>query len=881
MKKALKSLIAVFFCIMMITATASSASALGTPTLKVKSVSYNSVTIYWTKVTLASSYDIQRSTDAKNWSTIATGVKATQYTDSKSLTTGKSYAYRVRAKGIGTSAWSSYVVGKPLPAKVNNLKLKSSNYNSIQLTWDKVAGATGYTIQYISGNAWKTYKSITGNTITISGIPLGKTFSYRVAAYRIVSKKAVYGPVSEPLKASATLYAPTTVCLTALNANALQIQWNAAAGAKGYEIYNGATKTWVNTKTTKGVVIKNLKPGTKYQFAVRPYSGTFKGKQTKNYTFQTAPAAPTGLKVTSATDKSITISWNKVTGAAGYHVQKSTDNKNWSNVTASTTSNSITASGLNGNTKYYFRVRAFNNNSNVYKISATAYGAYSGVINYTTVLSAPTVKATSTDAKTVTLSWNAVSGAKSYMVERFDATHNEWYVYAFNKEQWSSPADASLKNSDGVTNVYNTTTTALNVADKGQSLRSEVYRVSAINAKGQKCTPSANVNGYTKSIHIVQGAHPFNLQQIIRFPKNPDAAGYRVYTRYPINAVKYVDLDLTTDKSAVYPFSVNANYVEMALYLAPKSIHSIMVIGLDKNGKEIGNSTNWLNFSIGDVPIYATNHKYYNASVNSQLLYVTRAINNTKAYKNEITVKNDSTVSYSINSLKMPAALSILLSIGDAEILANKDLLLAFTTGNFDTPEEVAKLFSKLGDGEDIETNSTEKYNETLVFNNGTAKNAEGKTVYLRSYVEPSSNSTYSSYLHNSKNYTAWKNGIENVKTTKNSDGGYTISFTIKQESGNSDYHNGFLSSFNAADFSAAEGFNAQNLKVGKSTVTAVIGADGILKSYKATSPYSATFSAGFTVEEDSEDGSYKAGDLIEMTMGISGNTNFNYTFTK
>ncbi len=873
MKKTFKTALAMAFCIVTILSTMVMASALGTPTVKVKGVVYNAVGLYWTTVSGADYYQIQRTTDGKNWTTLSSNYAKTSCTDSKSLTTGKSYGYRVRAVDKGLfgrltySAWSKMVTAKPVPAKVANLKVKSTTHSSVQLTWDKVAGATGYTIQYISGNAWKTYKSITGNTINITGLPIGKTFSYRVAAYRIVSKKAVYGPVSEPLKAGAVLKAPTTVALTALNSTALQIQWTASAGAKGYEIYNGATKKWVNTKTTPGIIISGLKPGTKYQFAVRPYSGTYKGPQTKTYTFQTSPAAPTGLKVTSATNKTITISWNKVTGAAGYHVQRSTDNKNWTNIATATTSNSITASGLAGNTKYYFRVRAYINNSNVHKISATAYGAYSGVINYTTVLSAPTVKAASTDNKTVTLTWNKVSGAKAYMVERFDTTFGEWYVYAFNKGQWISPANVDRKEADGVTNAYVTTTTALSLADKGQSLRSDVYRVSAINSKDQKCTPSAEVNGYTKSIHVVQGKHPFNLQQIVRFPKNASAAGYRIYTRYPINAVKYVDLDLTKDKSSVYPFAANANYVEMALYLAPKSIHSIMIVALDKNGTEIGSSTGWLSFSIGDVPIYASNHSYYYASVNSQLLYLARAINNTKAYRGELTVKNNSKVTYSINYLKMPAVLSIL--IGGP------------INGVCDTPEEVAKLFSKLGDGEDVETSSTETYNETLTFVNGSAKNADGKTVYLRTYVEPSSNSTYSAYIHDSKNYTAWRNGFESVKTTKNSDGSYTITCTLKQETGTANYHTGLLSSFNAADFSAAEGFKVNNLKIGKSTITATIGADGILKSYKASSPYSATFSAGFTAEEDSEDGNIQAGQLIEMTMGMSGSTAFDYTFTK
>lgn len=865
MKKTFKTALALLFCIVTISATMLSASALGKPTLKVKSVTYNSVTIYWTAVSGADYYQIQRTTDGKNWTTLSSNYAKTTATDSKGLTTGKAYGYRVRAVDKGLlgrltySAWTSMVTAKPVPAKVTGFKVKASNNTTVQLTWTKVAGANGYTVQYLSGSKWKTYKSTTSNVLNVTGLTLGKTYTFRVAAYRTVSKKAVYGPVSASLKAGPTLKAPTTVALTAVTQNSLTIQWNASAGAKGYELGDLTTRKWTNTGTTKGMVVKNLKPGTKYKFVVRAYSGSFKGTMTKEYTFQTAPATPTGLKITNATDNSMTFSWNKVAGAAGYvpQIYDYATNK-WSYLATTTTATSITAKNLKSNTKYAFRVCAYVKNSNVYKISASAYSSWAKYITYTTVLSAPKVTTAATSENTITLNWNAVSGAKSYMVERFDATHDKWFVYDFNSAQFKAP--------DALSASSVTTTTARTFADKGGSARTELYRVSAIDAAGKKCTP-AEICGRTSNTYVNAGAATFSLQQVIRFPKVAGATLYRIYTRYPINAEVYVDLDVNKDKTLIYTYTGNTNFMEAKIHMAPKSIHSIMVIALDANGKTISNATNWMTFKVGDLAIYANSHNYYNSSVNSQLLYLARAINNTKLYKGELTVKNTSNVSYSINYLKMPAILSIL--IGGP------------VNGVCDTPEEVANLFSKLGDGEEVETSSTENYNETLTFKDGSTKNAEDKTVYLKYYIEPSSNSTRSASIYNSKTFTAWTKGFENVKTTKNSDGGYTITCTIKQETSNTNYHNGLLSSFNAADFSAAEGFSVNNLKVGKSTITATIDADGILKSYKASSPYSATFVAGFTAEEDSDDGNIQEGDLIEMTMGMSGSTAFNYTFTR
>lgn len=847
MKKTFKSALALAFCVVTIFSTMLMASALGKPTVKVKSVTYNSVSLYWTTVSGADYYQIQRTTDGKNWTTLSSNYAKTSCTDSKSLTTGKSYGYRVRAVDKGLlgrltySAWTAMVTAKPVPAKVANLKVKSSNNTSVQLTWDKVAGASGYTVQYLSGSAWKTYKTTTGNTLNVTGLALGKTYSFRVAAYRTVSGKKVHGSVSATLKAGPTLNAPTTVALTALNTTALKIQWNASAGAKGYEIYNGATKKWVNTKTTKGIVISGLKPGTKYQFAVRAYSGSFKGTQSKTYTFQTAPAAPTGLKATDATNKSITFTWNKVTGAAGYQYQYyNHTTKKWSSA-YTTSSNTVTVSGLSGNTNYGFKVRAYVTNSNVYKISSAAYGAFAPTIAYKTAIEAPTVTAAATSTNTITLKWPAVSGAKAYTIEKFDSTSGGWVTFDFKTSMWKTPANLTAESV--------TTTTALTFADKGANSRTDLYRVRAIDTSGKKGTLSAETVGRTTDVFINNTAATFNLQQLIRFPKVAGAVKYRVFTMYP-SSLRGTSIDIPVSSMTSY----NASIYETKICLAPKSIHSIMLYAVDANDKYLGNAINFT-FSIGDLSIYASNHKYYNASVNSQLLYAARAINNTKSYTGDITVKNTTTIEYAIQALK------ILVNGKERPLIS----------------ELVWALFKKEG----MEMNSSETYTTTLNFKDGTAKNEENKTVHLKGCIEPSANSSKTAYLYNANNYAAWKNGIESVKTTKNSDGGYSISFTIKKETGKSNYHDGFMSSFNAADFGASENFNVANVNVGKSTVAITIGPDGILKSYKAVSPYSSDFNASFTAEEGSGDMGVEAGSLVNMRMSMSGNTLFDYTFTK
>lgn len=847
MKKTIKTFLIALFCMLTLsTATTSVFAASAGPVIKVKSVATTSVTLYWTKDSDAKSYEIQRSTDAKNWTTIATGIKTTEYTDSKSLTTGKSYAYRVRSKYLlSYSNWSSYVVGKPVPAKVTGVKVKSSNATAIQLTWNKVAGASGYTVQFLSGSKWKTYKSISSNEIIVSGVKLGTTYSFRVAAVKVVSGKWIYGPVSDTLKAAPSLPATKTVALGGVNSTAMKILWAGVSGAKGFEVYNHNTKEWINAGAKTNIIISGLEPGKKYSFSVRAYAGSVKGKETSIFTWQTTPTVPQNVTITNVTTNTISYSWDPVEGASGYQPAYFTKaNGKWINLPLTAGTN-VTVTGLGSMEDCGFRVRAFVKNSNVYNINQYAISAYSANKVGKTVLGATTVSAgKSTSTTSTNISWKALNGAQSYVVEKYDISAKEWQRYDFNNNKWIS--------SDSDDEDALITTTALTFTDNGKATRSDVYRVRCVDANGNLGTASNEVTASTSDIILghEKGAAYFAIEQQLTWPAVDDAASYKVLVKNPV--VSYEEIDFEASKVTKTNGTCKAN-----LYLAPKSTHSIMVLCTTKDGRTT-TATSWLTFNIGDLVFVKNTHEYYNTTVNSHLLYAARAINNTKAYEGAVTVKNTTQIGYDVNYLKISA--------------------LELTS-----PKAIASFFNMFDGGEDIPLSTTEDFNTTLVFNKGSAINDDGRTVRLKSFVEPSSNVSSTAYLYNSQNTSAWKNAFSSVTTTKNSDGGYTMKLNFNKETGTCNYHNGFMSTFSSVDFGSASGLSVEKMEIGASALTLTIGPDGILKSYVASSPYSAVFSASFEAEEDVNDGGFNfdAGDLISMKMGIAGNTKFNYTFTK
>ncbi|UMY99907.1 fibronectin type III domain-containing protein [Roseburia rectibacter] len=83
--------------------------------------------------------------------------------------------------------------------KVGNTKITSitqTGKKSVKVAFKKVSGAKGYTLQYrTAGGSWKT-KNVTKNKLTISKLSTGKTYQFRVRAYKNVNGKKKYGKYS-------------------------------------------------------------------------------------------------------------------------------------------------------------------------------------------------------------------------------------------------------------------------------------------------------------------------------------------------------------------------------------------------------------------------------------------------------------------------------------------------------------------------------------------------------------------------------------------------------------------------------------------------------------------------------------------------------------
>ncbi|WP_336784643.1 S8 family serine peptidase [Paenibacillus sp. MMO-177] len=194
--------------------------------------------------------------------------------------------------------------------------------------------------------------------------------------------------------------APSGLSTSATN-NSITLFWSASSGATSYSVsLNGSTQ---GSTTGTSYTFNNLTSGATYTVGVAAVnsSGSSAFSTTSRATLPNAPGAPAGLSASPDTN-AITLTWNGVSGATSYRVYL-----NGSNITSVSTTN-YTFSGLTQGTSYTLGVAAVN----------TSGTSAISTINASTTIPgapvAPTGLAATSTTSSITLTWNAVSGATSY-----------------------------------------------------------------------------------------------------------------------------------------------------------------------------------------------------------------------------------------------------------------------------------------------------------------------------------------------------------------------------------------------------------------------------------------------------------------------------------
>ena len=360
----------------------------------------------------------QKTVPAKGHKYVDTVVKPTY--------TAKGYTLH-KCSVCGTSYKDTYTAKLTL-AKVTGVKLGGRAADALRINWSKNASADGYIVEMYQGNKWVRVAKITSNGTTTfrkAGLSASTVYKFRVRAYKMEGKTAVYSEYSATVAARTNPSVMTGAKLTGRAADALRINWSKNASADGYivEMYQG--NKWVRvakitSNATTTYRTSGLSASTVYKFRVRAYKMSGKTALYGNYsatvTARTNPSVMTGAKLGGRAADALRINWTNNASADGYIVEMYQGNK-WVRV-AKITSNATTtyrASGLKASTVYKFRVRA-------YKMSGKTalYGNYSATVTARTNPSVMTgVKIAGKAKDALRVNWTKNTSAQGYIVEMY------------------------------------------------------------------------------------------------------------------------------------------------------------------------------------------------------------------------------------------------------------------------------------------------------------------------------------------------------------------------------------------------------------------------------------------------------------------------------
>lgn len=169
---------------------------------------YNSLKVTWKGVDGATYYELhRREGDKGSWKKIKTYTKDVREAKVTSLKTGTYYHFKVRARRYSGddavySSYSNVDYARPQLSKPI-ITVTKKNSSSVKVSWKAISGANGYQLYYAVGNGTykKVYTASSKETdVLVYSLKKGKTYGYKVRAYRNVDGKKVYSSFSAVVK---------------------------------------------------------------------------------------------------------------------------------------------------------------------------------------------------------------------------------------------------------------------------------------------------------------------------------------------------------------------------------------------------------------------------------------------------------------------------------------------------------------------------------------------------------------------------------------------------------------------------------------------------------------------------------------------------------
>jgi hypothetical protein len=226
------------------------------------------------------------------------------------------------------------LAGTPPPQNPpGNLRVLAKTHDSVSVAWDDTLTETSYTVRWrqASSGSWDGQAPLAQDTTsyTISGLLPETEYLIQVEATG-PGGTAAAGPISVTTDGTAPP-AATNLQVTATTSSSISLSWqDNAQNETGYQVEHRqqGSSSWVQGPNlpadTTSYTVTGLQELTTYELRVVAFNswGRTPSAQVTAQTQGSPPAAPTNLRLVSATSNSMVVAWDdNATNETGYRVR--------------------------------------------------------------------------------------------------------------------------------------------------------------------------------------------------------------------------------------------------------------------------------------------------------------------------------------------------------------------------------------------------------------------------------------------------------------------------------------------------------------------------------------------------------------------------------
>ena len=334
------------------------------------------MSLSWSKVSGASSYDVMWLDPYGDYQVVKSCGSSQTSCSHTGLKAGTRYRYKIIAKNSSGKTVAVSPVKEAVALATPTIQSVAVDYG-LRVTWTKASGADRYNI-YRSTSKNGTYEyiaSVQGSLSYLdSDIDLGKTYYYKVRAYKKIDGKVYYGGYSN---VGGKTFTEVKLTVTPKSGVTMSISWTSVSGAYSYDVTDAAghvIKTCGSSQTScshTGLTAGDLYS---YQIIARDKNGKMVGL---SYAKSAVALATPTLNSATGTSSGVKLSWSKASGADRYNIYRSTSkNGTYEYVTSVQGTETYTDTSAKSGTTYYYKVRAYKKYDGM-----VFYGGYSNAVS--------------------------------------------------------------------------------------------------------------------------------------------------------------------------------------------------------------------------------------------------------------------------------------------------------------------------------------------------------------------------------------------------------------------------------------------------------------------------------------------------------------------